>query len=299
MRISCKTCETCDGWGCIGQMPGLGGVNENKNFQLNCAGWSLLRSELESRQALQKLRGIAVDENTIRIGPVTGAEENIGFENERDFYLPYFFAARKAKIGLCVGDGYPDCKLRFGLDSVRKLQNYERGLKAAVFIKPYPNEKMFLRIDWTRGLSEIVGCDIDSYNIATMRNFVHLEKKSARELRELKKYAKLPFAIKGVFSKSDIEIVKEVKPEIAFISNHGGRVETREGSTADFLAKYARELKNYCDEIWVDGGVRTKEDVQTAIFFGADKVIIARPFIASLVANGIDGMVKTIFDFLK
>ena len=298
MKSNCKNCKTCNGWGCVGQMPGLGGVNESKNFQLNCVGWRKLREELKERNVLRKMLNIEVRENQLSIGPVTGAEENIGFEHESDFYLPYFLAARNAKIGLCVGDGFPNTKLQFGLDAVKMLQRYERDLKAAFFIKPYSNAKMFSRIDSTRGLANVIGCDIDSYNIVTMRNLVHLEKKTARELLELKKYAKLPFAIKGVFLESDIELVKEVKPEIVFISNHGGRIETREGSTADFLAKYARELKNYCDEIWVDGGVRTKHDVQTALFFGADKVIIARPFIAALLSNGIDGMTKVACDLL-
>ena len=39
------------------------------------------------------------------------------------------------------------------------------------------------------------------------------------------------------------------------------------------------QLKKYCKQIWVDGVIRTILDVQTALFYGADKVIIARPFI--------------------
>ena len=87
-------------------------------------------------------------------------------------------------------------------------------------------------------------------------------------------------------------LVKELKPDVVYISNHGGRVETRVGSSAEFLQKHATELKNYCDEIWVDGGIRTKEDVQTAIFYGADKVILARPFIRALFEDDIAGMEK-------
>ena len=37
--------------------------------------------------------------------------------------------------------------------------------------------------------------------------------------------------------------------------------------------------KEYCKEIWIDGGIRTVGDVQTALFYGADKVIVARPLI--------------------
>ena len=74
-------------------------------------------------------------------------------------------------------------------------------------------------------------------------------------------------------------MVREVRPDVVYISNHGGRVETRIGSTAQFLAEHATELKKYCKEIWVDGGIRTKQDVQTALYYGADQVIAARPLI--------------------
>jgi isopentenyl diphosphate isomerase/L-lactate dehydrogenase-like FMN-dependent dehydrogenase len=44
-------------------------------------------------------------------------------------------------------------------------------------------------------------------------------------------------------------------------------------------------LKNYCKEIWIDGGIRSKLDIQTAIFYGASQVIMARPFIHATFNN--------------
>jgi hypothetical protein len=44
-------------------------------------------------------------------------------------------------------------------------------------------------------------------------------------------------------------------------------------------------LKNFCKEIWVDGGIRNKLDIQTAIFHGASQVIMARPFIHATFNN--------------
>ena len=80
----------------------------------------------------------------------------------------------------------------------------------------------------------------------------------------------------------DIELVKELKPDVAFVSNHGGRVENRIGSTAEFLYQYSNELKNYCGEIWVDGGIRTKQDEQVAKFLGASQILLGRPVISAL-----------------
>ncbi len=273
-ELKCHRCPVCDGFGCPGNMPGLGGVFESKNFQLNCAAWGDLRKKAELEGKLNELQQITVTPNKIRCGPVTGAVENIGYTHERDFYYPYLKNAAEAGHGLCVGDGCPDEKLLYGIDAVKAL-----GQSAAFFLKPYPTDRLLERLTWIKPYAEYIGIDIDSYNIVTMRNLVNLEKKTAAQLNAFRKEFDVPFVIKGLFTDDDIELVRQVKPDVVYISNHGGRVETRIGSTGDFLAQHAAELKKYCKQIWVDGGIRTLADVQTALYYGADQVIIARPFI--------------------
>lgn len=289
-ELKCHRCAICDGYGCPGMLPGLGGVFEGKNFQLNCEGWKELFDEACRRGTEDEIRTIQVRPELLRCGPVTGAVENIGYANEADFYLPYLMNAAQAGLGLCVGDGCPDEKLKLGTAAVKYLAEntvvecpqsgyIETTVKAAFFLKPYPQEKLFERIEWIRPYASHIGIDIDSYNIVTMRNLVNLERKTATQLQEFREHTKLPFVIKGVFTDEDIALVKEVRPDVVYISNHGGRVETRIGSTANFLAEHAAELKKYCKEIWVDGGIRTREDIQTALYYGADQVIMARPLI--------------------
>ena len=273
--LKCHRCPVCDGYGCPGMLPGLGGVFEGKNFQLNCEGWKELYNSKKD-----EISKIAFSAKQLRCGPVTGAVENIGYANEGDFYLPYLKNAAQAGFGLCVGDGCPDEKLKLGAAAVSEL-----GVSAAFFLKPYPQEKLFERVEWIRPYASHIGIDIDSYNIVTMRNLVHLERKTAAQLEEFRAHTKLPFVIKGVFTDDDIELVREVRPDVVYISNHGGRVETRIGSTADFLSEHAAELKKYCKEIWVDGGIRTREDIQTALYFGADQVIMARSLIRATFDN--------------
>ena len=273
-ELKCHRCAVCDGYGCPGMLPGLGGVFEGKNFQLNCEGWHELFEAAEARGDAEKIRSLSVGPKQLRCGPVTGAVENIGYAREADFYLPYLKNAAQAGFGLCVGDGCPDEKLKLGTEAVREL-----GHVAAFFLKPYPQEKLFERVEWIRPYASHIGIDIDSYNIVTMRNLVNLERKTAAQLQEFREHTKLPFVIKGVFTEEDLELVRQVRPEVVYISNHGGRVETRIGSTAAFLAEHAAELKKYCKEIWVDGGIRTREDIQTALYYGADQVIMARPLI--------------------
>jgi isopentenyl diphosphate isomerase/L-lactate dehydrogenase-like FMN-dependent dehydrogenase len=226
--------------------------------------------------------------------------ENVGWNDEESFYFALTEAAYKADVNLSIGDGCPDIKLQSGIQAINFLQqkNSSKSIKSAVFIKPYPNQKILERIDWSRDIAECIGVDIDSYNILTMRNLVQLERKTPPQIQELKNYAKLPFAIKGVFTKEDIELVKEIKPEIVVISNHGGRVENRLGSTAMFLKEYGSELKNYCGELWVDGGLRTKKDLKTASYFGVSEVMLGRPFITALCRGG-EAEVKKMVEHLR
>ena len=266
-NLKCYRCAECDGFGCPNMIPGLGGVMDGKNFQLNVQGWAKLFSLAQNYGDDKKILQIQISPEKLRCGPVTGAVENIGYQNEEDFYFPYLSNANKSGFGLCVGDGCPDEKLAFGLKAIQKLDNKPKSV--AFFLKPYPQKKLLERVDFVQANADFIGIDIDSFNIATMRNLVNLEKKSAENLLEIKNHTNKKFVIKGVFTSEDIELVRKVQPDVVYISNHGGRVETRVGSTAEFLYENAKILKENCSEIWVDGGIRTKKDIQTALFYGA------------------------------
>ena len=298
-ELKCHRCARCNGYGCPDMLPGLGGVMGGVNFQANCADWKALAGTVSS----EALDAVEVMPSKLRCGPVTGAVENIGYANEEDFYYPYLNNAYAAGFGLCIGDGCPDEKLKFGIAAVEKIEQ-EMGagaadggapLDAAFFLKPYPQERLFERIEWIGKHARYIGIDIDSYNILTMRSLVNLERKTAAQLEEFRKVSGVPFVIKGVFTDDDIELVKEVHPDVVYISNHGGRVETRKGSTADFLAAEGSKLKKYCGQLWVDGGIRTRRDIQTALYYGADQVIMARPLIRATLDETYSELQKTLF----
>lgn len=290
----CKLCSFCNGRACIGELPGMGGVFQNKNFIKNCIDWQKYFSQEINRNDFSDLKLPSV-----RLAPMTGALENAGYHDEKRFYFDLIGASINAGIELSIGDGFPDLKFQYGIDA---LSHYKK--KAAVFIKPYPQNKIFERVDLSKKSAEIIGVDIDAYNIITMRNLVKLEKKTSKDLYEIKKYSQLPFAVKGVFTQENIQLIKELKPDIAIISNHGGRVEIYDdnrqpviGSTADFLYKFGSEIAKYTNEVWVDGGIRCKEDLVSAKILGAVTVLIGRPFISGILKdkkNGIANFMKTL-----
>ncbi len=279
----CHFCEVCDGHGCIAELPGMGGVWDNANFIENCAAWKKIPLDTGSS-------GVPA----VRLAPITGALQNVGYPDERQFYHDLVSASLSAGLALSIGDGYPDEKLRYGIEALETA-----GKKGAVFIKPYDNNKILERIEWARSVSEIVGVDIDSYAILTMRNLVNLQQKSVSQLKEIKRLAGVPFAIKGIFRKDDLDLVRDVRPDIVVISNHGGRVETDRGSTAAFLSRYGKELSGLCGELWVDGGIRTLRDVQVAGMLGAKTVMIGRPVLTALLSDGVSGVRSRLAGFFQ
>lgn len=290
----------------------MGGVFDGRNFSLNVEGWKKILPSIP-QEKLQEAAAKVVPQK-IRLAPITGAEENVGWPDEESFYAPFYAFAAGLGIKLGVGDGCPDNKLLAGIAAVKALdqkasltkitagQNCAQaqdaaavsGLastpkKAAVFLKPYPQEKLLERAEWAIPVAEYIGVDIDSYNIVTMRNKVHLEKKTAAQLNELRRATKLPLVVKGVFTQESLDLIEELKPEVAYISNHGGRVETDIGSTAQFMLANIARIKKSAAAVWVDGGLRSKEDIAAALALGAEEALLGRPMISSFLESGAKG----------
>jgi len=266
----------------------MGGVFENGNFQANVLAWK----KFSEKFGLQKNDNLAfASKIPVRLAPITGAIENIGYQDERSFYFDMIISCCQADIPISIGDGCPDEKILAGIDAVKAANKSYPRTKAAVFIKPYPNSKILQRVEWASDVAEIIGVDIDAYNIVTMRNLVQLEKKSVEQMKNLRDSINVPFAIKGVFTKEDVELVEQVKPDIVVVSNHGGRIETNRGSSADFLQQYGTRLKSCSGQVWVDGGIRSFCDVAIAAKLGASEVMVGRPFISALCKDGVKGVI--------
>lgn len=274
----------------------MGGCNDNENFILNCTDWELVRNRNRAKVSNLLEKDASERIPALSIAPMTGAVENIGFPDERSYYADIVQAVHRVGVGLCIGDGFPDDKLKFGIHALQEIQQGDEDAETAVFIKPYTNEQIFERIEWTGGCAKSIGIDIDSYNILTMRSLVRLEKKTSAQLIEIKRHIHSPFILKGIFSEEDIDLLREVKPDVAYISNHGGRIETRRGSTAEFCEQYGARIKNFCGEVWIDGGIRTPLDVATAMALGADRILVGRPFATALCHGGADELCKKVLE---
>ena len=273
----CTGCSICDGFGCIDQLPGWGGINANANFIANCESWNDIK--------VSGIENYSIPE--ISLAPITGAIQNLGTKDEEAFYFDYLSSGKEANIFLSIGDGAPDYKLQFGIKALKDL-----SAKAAVFIKPYINKEFLKRIEWAIPVASHIGIDIDSWQIKTMDGQASMEKKSLQQLLEIKENIpqKIPFVVKGICSEETVALAIKLKPDAVVISNHGGRVQAKEIGTAYLLQKFYKTLNDNNIECWVDGGLRSKEHLLKASALGAKRVLIGRPFVQGALAIGKKGI---------
>ena len=99
----------------------------------------------------------------------------------------------------------------------------------------------------------------------------------------------LPVVLKGIAQASDARRAVEVGARAVVVSNHGGRQLDGDRPTLDCLPEVAAEIGGEA-EVYVDGGVRTGGDILKALALGARAVLIGRPCLWGLAADGSAGV---------
>jgi len=97
--------------------------------------------------------------------------------------------------------------------------------------------------------------------------------------------------LKGIMDVEDARIAADSGADAIVVSNHGGR--QLDGATSSIRAVPAiAEAVGSRVEVWMDGGVRSGQDVLKAIALGAKATFIGRPFLYGLGAMGEAGVTK-------
>ena len=116
-------------------------------------------------------------------------------------------------------------------------------------------------------------------------------------LARLRDHWKGKLVVKGVLSPDDARAIKEAGADAVYVSNHGGRQLDSAPSTISSLpAIRAATGPDY--PLIFDGGVRSGEDVVKALASGADFVMLGRPFLYAMAADGARG-VSSLLDSLS
>jgi 4-hydroxymandelate oxidase len=109
-----------------------------------------------------------------------------------------------------------------------------------------------------------------------------------RDVAWLRSITHLPVLVKGVVRPDDALRAAEAGAAGIVVSNHGGRQLDTSPATIDVLPEIADALSAHGHriELLMDGGVRRGTDVLKALALGARAVLVGRPILWGLGANG-------------
>src|SRR5512133_140697 len=105
------------------------------------------------------------------------------------------------------------------------------------------------------------------------------------DLEQLVAASDLPVLVKGVLTSEDAELALEHGASGVIVSNHGGRQLDGVAPSAEALPEVADAVGGRAP-VLVDGGVRRGTDVLVALALGADAVMVGRPALWGLAAQG-------------
>ncbi|CAN6571152.1 unnamed protein product [Malus baccata var. baccata] len=113
----------------------------------------------------------------------------------------------------------------------------------------------------------------------------------------LKSITNLPILIKGVLTHEDARKAMEVGVAGIVVSNHGARQLDYTPATISVLEEVVHAVGGKIPVLF-DGGIRRGTDVFKALALGAQAVLVGRPVVYGLAANGKQG-VKRVVEMLK
>ncbi|HWK61758.1 MAG TPA: alpha-hydroxy acid oxidase [Eoetvoesiella sp.] len=97
--------------------------------------------------------------------------------------------------------------------------------------------------------------------------------------------------LKGIMDAEDARLAVETGADAIVVSNHGGRQLDGAPSSIAALPRIAQAVGNDI-EVWMDGGIRSGQDVLRAVALGAKGTLIGRSFLYSLGAFGEAGVTR-------
>ncbi|MDC3409396.1 alpha-hydroxy-acid oxidizing protein [bacterium] len=97
--------------------------------------------------------------------------------------------------------------------------------------------------------------------------------------------------LKGIMDREDAAIAAGLGVDAIIVSNHGGRQLDGAPASMDVLAGVIEAVAQRC-EVWLDGGIRSGQDVFKAKALGAEGTLIGKAFLNGLGALGKPGVTQ-------
>lgn len=114
-----------------------------------------------------------------------------------------------------------------------------------------------------------------------------------KDIEWLRSITKVPVLLKGVINPEDAELAVQVGAAGILVSNHGARNLDTGPATIEALPRVTERIRGRIP-VLVDGGIRRGTDVLKAIAFGANAVLIGRPYVYGLAVDGSRGVTRIV-----
>ena len=147
-----------------------------------------------------------------------------------------------------------------------------------------------------RGFGNIVGHVknvSDTSSLASWTNEQFDPRLSWDDIAWIKKIWGGKLILKGVMDAEDARYAADTGADAIVVSNHGGRQLDGAPSSIAALPHIAQAVGKDI-EVWMDGGVRSGQDVLRAVALGAKGVLIGRSFLYALGAFGEAGVTRAL-----
>ncbi|KAM7253689.1 hypothetical protein ACFE04_021843 [Oxalis oulophora] len=192
--------------------------------------------------------------------------------------------------------------------SAQLVQRAERnGYKAIVLTVDTPrlgrreadikNKMIAPRLKNFEGLISVEVSSNEGSNLEAYARNTLDDSLSWKDIAWLRSITKLPILIKGVLTREDAIKAMEVGLDGIVVSNHGARQLDYTPATISALPEVVEAVKGKIP-VLVDGGVRRGTDVFKALALGAQAVLVGRPVVFGLAAEGEKG-VRRVIQMLK
>jgi 4-hydroxymandelate oxidase len=288
----CKACDVCNGVACKNRIPGPGAKGVGDTAIRNYQKWQEIRLNMdtlcESRPVDTTLELLGRKfQYPFFAGPVGAVNMHYSDKFSDTTYNDILVSAcMENGIAAFTGDGTNPEVMESATVAIAKAN----GLGIPT-IKPWNMDTIIAKMNLVHQAGAFaVAMDIDAAGLPFLKNMTPpAGGKSVDELRRISEIAGVPFVVKGIMNVKGALKAKEAGAKAIVVSNHGGRVLDQCPSTAEVLPEIAEAVGSGI-KILIDGGIRFGTDIFKALAFGADGVLICRPFVTAVYGGEKEGV---------
>ena len=200
----------------------------------------------------------------------------------------YVYRERAASRALVRRAEDAGCKALVLTADAQRLGRRERDMRNGFTLPPHLRMANFVEKD----IAEVPDEGPGQSGLAVHAAATHDASLTWEALDWLRSATSLPVVVKGILTAEDAALAVEHGADAIIVSNHGGR--QLDGSLASIEAlpevvAAVQAAEGHC-EVYIDGGIRRGTDVLKALALGARAVLVGRPVLWGLAADGADGV---------